>query len=71
MIRSSLRASSMQMRNCRNSLTPSRVRSKRLAARLDKQWRELCRHATIEKDPEKMLRLSAELDWRKRQGTKQ
>ncbi len=64
------RACSMQMKNCRNSLTPSRVRSERSAARLDKQWRELCRHATIENDPEKMLRLSAEIDRRERQGTK-
>ena len=48
-------------RNCRNSLTPSRVRREALAARLDKQWCELRCHATIEKDSEKLLRLAAEL----------
>jgi hypothetical protein len=29
---------------------------------LEKQWREIRRHATIEKDEEKMLRLTADLD---------
>jgi hypothetical protein len=52
--------------NCRNSLTPSRARRDASAERLDKQWRELCLHATIERDPEKLLRLTAELDKRKR-----
>jgi hypothetical protein len=32
-----------------------------LAERLEKQWHELLLHATIERDPEKMLRLTAEL----------
>jgi hypothetical protein len=37
-----------------------------LAEKLDKQWHELRRHATIERDPEILLRLAAELDKRKR-----
>jgi hypothetical protein len=40
---------------------PSRTRREALAERLEKQWHELLRHATIERDPEKMLRLTAEL----------
>jgi hypothetical protein len=39
-----------------------------LAERLEKQWRELLLHATIEKDPEKMLQLTAELDQCKRRA---
>jgi hypothetical protein len=49
-------------------LTPSRVRREALAARVEKQWHELLLHATIERDPEKMLRLTAELDGRKRRA---
>jgi hypothetical protein len=48
--------------NCRNSLTPSRIRREVSAARLEKQWNELLLHATIVKDPEKILWLTAELD---------
>jgi hypothetical protein len=33
---------------------------------LEKQWRELLLHATIETDPEKMLRLAAKIDQCKR-----
>jgi hypothetical protein len=57
--------SSLNPRNCRNSLTPSRVRREVLAEKLDSQWRELRRHVTIERDPEKLLRLAAELDKRR------
>jgi hypothetical protein len=53
-------------RNCRKSLTPSRLGRKALAEKLDKEWHELRRHATIERDPEILLRLAAELDQRKR-----
>jgi hypothetical protein len=49
--------------NCRKSLTSMRDRRNTLAERLDKQWRELRRHVTIEKDPE----LTAEFARRKRQ----
>jgi hypothetical protein len=35
---------------------------------VEKQWHELLLHATIERDPEKMLRLTAELDGRKRRA---
>jgi hypothetical protein len=35
---------------------------------VEKQWHELLLHATIEKDPEKILRLTAELDQRKRRA---
>ena len=53
--------------NCRTSLTSTRSRRDALAERLDKQWCELRQHVTIEEDPEKMLRLTAELDQRRRQ----
>jgi hypothetical protein len=39
-----------------------------MTARLEKQWHELLLHATIERDPEKMLRLTAELNQRKRRA---
>ena len=39
-----------------------------MAEKLDTQWRELRRHATIERDPEMLLRLAAELDKRNRQA---
>jgi hypothetical protein len=58
----------LERENCRTSLTPSRVRRDALAQKLDKHWRELRRHATIDKDPETMLRLTAELDRRRRQA---
>lgn len=48
-------------RNCRNSLTPSRVRRDALPE-LEKQWQEIRQHATIEKDQEKLLRLVAEIN---------
>jgi hypothetical protein len=66
-VRSS-RASATRAGNCHNFLTPSRVRREALAARVEKQWHELLLHATIEKDPEKILRLTAELDQRKRRA---
>jgi hypothetical protein len=54
-------------RNCRNWLTSSRVRRQAMAERLTEQWQEIRRHATIEKDSVKLLRLSDELKQRKRQ----
>jgi hypothetical protein len=57
--------SSLRTRNCRNSLIQSRGKREALAER---QWRELRRHATIEEDPETLLRLTAEIDKRKRQA---
>jgi hypothetical protein len=38
-----------------------------MTERLTKQWLEIRRHVTIEKDPVKLSRLAAELDRRKRQ----
>ena len=64
----SLKDSSLRTRNCRTSVTSSRIKREALAENLDKQWRELRRHATIEKDPEMLLRLTDELDKRKRQS---
>jgi hypothetical protein len=58
----------LKTKNCHNLLTPSRVRREVLTARLEKQWHELLLHATIERDPEKMLRLMAELNQRKSRG---
>jgi hypothetical protein len=64
----SLRARCSRTGNCRKLLRPARVRREALAERLEKQWRELLLHATIEKDPEKMLQLTAELDQCKRRA---
>lgn len=36
--------------------------------RFDQQWRELRRHATIERDPETLMWLADELEKRKRQA---
>jgi hypothetical protein len=44
------------------------MRREALAQRLENEWRELRLHATIERDPEKMLRLRAELDLCKRRA---
>ena len=54
--------------SCRSSHASSRSRRDALAERLDKQWCELRQHVTIEEDPEKMLRLTAEIDQRRRQS---
>ena len=62
----SLRAGASRTGNCRNLLRPSRDRREALEERLEKQWRELLLHATIETDPEKMLRLAAKIDQCKR-----
>jgi hypothetical protein len=49
-------------RNCRNLLATSRFRRQGMAEKFDQQWRELRRHATIERDPQKLAKLIA--DWR-------
>jgi len=49
-------------RNCRNLRAPSRVRRQTMGQNFDRQWRELRRHATIERDPQKLAKLIA--DWR-------
>jgi hypothetical protein len=51
-----LTVGAVRSRNCRNSLASPRLR------RLETQWLNAIRHATIEKDPEKMLRLADKLD---------
>jgi hypothetical protein len=56
----------LQTRNCRNLLVPSRVRRQVMAENFDKQWRALRRHATIERDPQKLSQLTAEVEKRKR-----
>lgn len=55
-------------RNCRNLRISSRVRREVMADRLDAQWQELRRHATVERDPEKLLRLTAEISKSRRQS---
>ncbi|MBZ5664422.1 MAG: hypothetical protein LAO30_07420 [Acidobacteriia bacterium] len=62
----SARAKFAKNGNCRNPLSSSRGRREALAAGLDEEWRELRQHVTIEEDPEKILRLTAELDERRR-----
>jgi len=62
-----LSVSASRIGNCRNMLRSSRIRKKEELARvLENQWHELLVHATIEEDPEKMLRLTAELEESKR-----
>jgi hypothetical protein len=51
-------------RNCRGLPPSSRGRTNAAAEKLEREWRELRRHVTIERDQEKMLRLRAELDKR-------
>jgi len=53
-------------RNCRNSCTRPGVKAEAWAEQLERQWQEIRRHASIEKDPEKLLRLATELEKRKR-----
>jgi hypothetical protein len=59
-------------RGCRTILKlfrPSHIVAERLnQLRFDQQWRELRRHATIERDPETLLWLADELAKRKRQA---
>ena len=52
-------------RNCHNLLMSSRVRRDMMADRLDSEWQELRQHASIERDTEKLLRLTAEFGKRK------
>lgn len=56
---------SLKTGNSCKSLVSSRVRRRSSVERLEAQWRELRRHATIVKDPEKMLRLTAEMEKRR------
>lgn len=51
-----LSAAAARSRSCRNLLRSPRVR------RLETHWLDVLRHATIERDPEKMLRLADKLD---------
>ena len=55
-------------KNCHNLLMSSRVRRDVMADRLDSEWQELRRHASIERDTEKLLRLTAEFGKRKRRA---
>jgi len=61
-----LRPGLSSSRNCRNFLTSSRVRRDAWAEKLDMQWHELRQHAVIEKDPDTLSRLIAEIDKRQR-----
>jgi hypothetical protein len=56
------RATGLNSRNCRNWLASSRVRRQLMAERLTAQWHEIRRHATIEKDVVKLLRLADQLN---------
>jgi hypothetical protein len=56
------RPSSLRTRKCRNLLAPARVRRQAMAKDLDNLWRDIVRHATIEKDPQKIGQLTAELE---------
>jgi hypothetical protein len=59
------RYSCVPVRKCRNLIASSRVRREEMVEKLDALWRELYRHATIEKDPQKLLQLTAEAEKRK------
>jgi hypothetical protein len=60
------RAHDSETRGCRKLLIPSRLRRQAMAENFDKQWCEIRRHATIERDPQKLLQLKAELEKCKR-----
>jgi hypothetical protein len=47
-------------RKCRNLLAPSRARRQAMAQNFDNQWRELRKHATIERDPQMLAKLVAD-----------
>jgi len=64
----SARVGASRTGNCHNLLTPSRARREALAEKMEKQWRDLLLHATIESDPQKVLWLTTELDLRKSQA---
>jgi hypothetical protein len=49
-------------RNCRTSLVSARVRRNAMTEKFNKDWDELRRYATIEKDLGKLLQLNAEID---------
>jgi hypothetical protein len=53
----------LKTRNCRNLLAPSRLRRQAMAENFDTLWLELRKHATIERDPQKLAELVA--DWRR------
>jgi hypothetical protein len=55
-------ASHRKTRNCRNLLVPSRVRRQVMAENLDRIWRELRRHATIEMDQQKLCQLATDCE---------
>jgi hypothetical protein len=61
------RPSSLKKQNCRNLLCSSRARRQVMAERFTQQWREILRHATIERDAVKLASLAAESEKRKRQ----
>jgi len=50
----------MKTRNCRNLLACSRVRRQVMAENFDRQWKEIRRQATIERDPKKLAKLVAD-----------
>jgi len=54
--------------NCRRPVACPRPRRYFAAEGLEMRWHELRRHATIEKDSEKLLRLIAEFEKRQRQA---
>ncbi len=60
--------SRVRIKDCRHLQAPPRARRQALSEKLEGQWRELRRHATIERDPETMLWLRSEVDRRKRQA---
>ena len=53
------RTTCMKTRNCRNLLACSRVRRQVMAENFDRQWKEIRRQATIERDPKKLAKLVA------------
>ena len=59
------RYSRLPVRKCRNLIASSRVRRQKMVEKVDALWRELYRHATIERDPQKLSQLTAEAEKRK------
>jgi hypothetical protein len=55
-----------RIKNCRDLLVSSRQQQKAMADTFDKQWHELRRHFTIERDAKKLSQIAADVEKRKR-----
>jgi hypothetical protein len=54
------------VRNCRHLLVSSQHRRQAMAESFDRQWHELRRHITVERDAKKLSQLAADVEKRNR-----